>query len=120
MDLTDQQAVRSFIEVERPAYVFLAAARVGGILANNIYRAEYIYSNLVIQNNVIDSSWRCGVNHLLFLESSCIYPRNCRLFTSNIYIDSDGRAYPCLPLFGEQGHGPNAYKVGLQKGMGSL
>ena len=77
LDLTDQQAVRAFMDMERPDYVFLAAARVGGILANNTYRAEFIYSNLVIQNNVIDSAWRCGAKRLLFLGSSCIYPKNC-------------------------------------------
>jgi GDP-L-fucose synthase len=75
LDLADQQAVASFFAAERPEYVILAAARVGGIQANNSYPAEFIYQNLVIQNNVIHQAWRCGVNRLLFLGSSCIYPR---------------------------------------------
>jgi len=77
LDLTDQTAVRRFFESERPEYVFLAAAKVGGILANNTYPAEFIYQNLAIQTNVIHESWRTGVKRLLFLGSSCIYPRDC-------------------------------------------
>jgi GDP-L-fucose synthase len=77
LDLEDQAAVRRFFDAERPTHVFMAAARVGGILANNSYRAEFIYNNLVIQNNVIDSAWRSGTKRLLFLGSSCIYPREC-------------------------------------------
>jgi len=75
LDLADQGAVRSALEEMRPEYVFLAAARVGGIHANNTYPAEFIYSNLQIQNNVIDTSYRVGVKKLLFLGSSCIYPK---------------------------------------------
>jgi GDP-L-fucose synthase len=75
LDLTCQQAVAAFFEAERPEYVILAAARVGGIQANNSYPAEFIYQNLVIQNNVIHQAWQCGVKRLLFLGSSCIYPR---------------------------------------------
>jgi GDP-L-fucose synthase len=77
LDLTDQQAVRKFMQQARPEYVFLAAAKVGGILANNTYPAEFIAQNLAIQNNVIDEAWRCGVKRMLFLGSSCIYPRAC-------------------------------------------
>ncbi len=77
LDLTDQQAVREFFQKEKPEYVFLAAAKVGGIHANNTYPAEFIYSNLAIQTNVIHESWRAGVKRLLFLGSSCIYPRDC-------------------------------------------
>lgn len=77
LDLTEQVSVRQLFESERPEYVFLAAARVGGILANNSYPADFIYSNLVIQANVIHAAWRCGVKRLLFLGSSCIYPRDC-------------------------------------------
>ncbi|HZX74076.1 MAG TPA: NAD-dependent epimerase/dehydratase family protein, partial [Cyclobacteriaceae bacterium] len=76
MDLRDQLAVRVFFETERPDYVFLAAARVGGIVANNTYRADFIYDNLVIQSNVIHQSFRCGAKKLLFLGSSCIYPKH--------------------------------------------
>ena len=77
LDLTDQRAVTSFFEQERPEYVFLAAAKVGGILANNTKPAEFIHENLAIQTNVIDASWKFGVKRLLFLGSSCIYPRDC-------------------------------------------
>jgi GDP-L-fucose synthase len=75
LDLTCQRPVADFFERERPEYVILAAARVGGILANNSFPAEFIYDNLAIQNNVIHSAWRSGVKRLLFLGSSCIYPR---------------------------------------------
>lgn len=75
LDLTCQRPVADFFERERPDYVILAAARVGGILANNSYPAEFIHDNLAIQNNVIHSAWRAGVKRLLFLGSSCIYPR---------------------------------------------
>jgi GDP-L-fucose synthase len=77
LELTDQAAVRKFFEMEKPAYVFLAAAKVGGILANNDYPAEFIQSNLAVQTNVIHEAWRNGVKRLLFLGSSCIYPRDC-------------------------------------------
>lgn len=75
LDLTDQAAVRAFFEKERPEYVFLAAAKVGGILANSTYPAEFIYENLMIQSNVIHSACLAGVRRLLFLGSSCIYPK---------------------------------------------
>ncbi|QRX64140.1 GDP-L-fucose synthase [Dysgonomonadaceae bacterium zrk40] len=75
LDLTDGAAVARFFEEEQPEYVFLAAAHVGGIMANNTYRADFIYRNLQIQNNVIGESWRQGVKKLLFLGSTCIYPK---------------------------------------------
>ena len=75
LDLTDQLSVRTFFEEERPGYVFLAAARVGGILANDSRPADFIRDNLLIESNVIDAAWRSGVKKLLFLGSSCIYPR---------------------------------------------
>src|SRR5512134_1951364 len=77
LDLTGQAAVRGFFERERPEHVFLAAAKVGGIVANDTYPAEFIHSNLSIQTNVIHEAWRGGVKRLLFLGSSCIYPRDC-------------------------------------------
>jgi GDP-L-fucose synthase len=77
LNLTDQRAVREFFDAERPDYVFLAAAKVGGILANSTYPAQFMYDNLAIQTNVIDEAWRHGVKRLLFLGSSCIYPRAC-------------------------------------------
>lgn len=76
LDLTNQQAVHDFFATEKPEYVFLAAAKVGGIMANNTYRADFIYDNLQIQNNVIHASFISKVKKLLFLGSSCIYPKN--------------------------------------------
>ncbi|WMW22215.1 GDP-L-fucose synthase [Methanolobus mangrovi] len=75
LDLTDQQAVNNFFKIEKPDYVFLAAAKVGGILANNTYPAEFIYQNLMIEANVIHAAQTFGVKKLLFLGSSCIYPK---------------------------------------------
>lgn len=75
LDLRNQEAVSRFFEEEKPEYVFLAAAKVGGILANNTYRGAFLYENLMIQNNVIHSSYLNGVKKLLFLGSSCIYPK---------------------------------------------
>jgi GDP-L-fucose synthase len=75
LDLTDAAATEAFFAEHKPEYVFLAAARVGGIVANNSYPAEFIRDNLVIQNNVIHSAWRHGVKRLMFLGSSCIYPK---------------------------------------------
>lgn len=75
LDLTDQRAVREFFETVRPEYVFLAAAKVGGILANSKSPADFMYENMMIEMNVIHSSWQTGVKKLLFLGSSCIYPR---------------------------------------------
>jgi GDP-L-fucose synthase len=75
LDLKDQAAVQAFFEKERPDHVFLAAAKVGGIMANNIYRGEFLYENLMIQSNSIDAAYRSGVKKLMFLGSSCIYPK---------------------------------------------
>ena len=75
LDLTNQSAVNNFFEITRPDQVYLAAAKVGGIYANNRYPAEFIYENLMIQNNVVHAAWQHGVNKLLFLGSSCIYPK---------------------------------------------
>ena len=77
LDLTDQRAVGDFFEAEKPEYVILAAAKVGGIVANNTYRADFIYENLAIQNSVIHQSYLHGVTKLLFLGSTCIYPKEC-------------------------------------------
>jgi len=76
LDLTDQKLVDSFFAAERPEYVFIAAAKVGGIVANNTLRADFIYINLMIQNNIIHAAWKYGVKKLLFLGSTCIYPKN--------------------------------------------
>jgi GDP-L-fucose synthase len=77
LDLTRQAEVEAFFKREKPEYVFLAAARVGGILANNTYPAQFIYENLLIESNIIHSAYQVGVKKLLFLGSSCIYPRDC-------------------------------------------
>ncbi|UCH49778.1 MAG: GDP-L-fucose synthase [Betaproteobacteria bacterium] len=77
LDLVDVAATRAFFEREKPEYGFLAAAKVGGIVANNTFPAEFIQQNLAIQTNVIHEAWRVGVKRLLFLGSSCIYPRDC-------------------------------------------
>jgi len=77
LDLIDQTAVADFFSTEKPDYVFLAAAKVGGIHANNTYPAEFLYENLAIQTNIIHHAYLCGVKKLLFLGSSCIYPRDC-------------------------------------------
>ncbi len=75
LDLRNQEEVAAFFENEKPDYVFLAAAKVGGIIANNTYRADFLYENLQIQNNVIHSAYKYGVKKLMFLGSSCIYPK---------------------------------------------
>jgi GDP-L-fucose synthase len=77
LDLLDQAAVSAFFQKEKPAYIFLAAAKVGGIHANNTLRAEFIYQNLLMEANIIHAAWQAGVQRLLFLGSSCIYPRDC-------------------------------------------
>jgi len=76
LDLTNQVAVDGFFAAEKPEYIFLAAAKVGGIMANNIYRGQFIFENLQIQNNIIHNAWVHGAKKLLFLGSSCIYPKN--------------------------------------------
>src|SRR5215831_3162320 len=75
LDLRNQQEVNDFLALEKPAYIFMAAAKVGGVLANNTYRAEFIYDNLMIQTNIIHASWINGIKKLMFLGSSCIYPK---------------------------------------------
>lgn len=75
LDLRNQSAVNEFFEHQKPEYVFLSAAKVGGIQANNIYRAQFLYENLMIESNIIHASYVCGVKKLLFLGSSCIYPK---------------------------------------------
>lgn len=76
LDLLNQEAVKDFFESEKPEYIFLAAAKVGGIAANNVYRADFIFENLQVQNNVVHQSYLNGVKKLLFLGSTCIYPKN--------------------------------------------
>jgi GDP-L-fucose synthase len=77
LDLLDQHAVRTFLKMEQPEYIFIAAAKVGGIYANNTYRADFIYENLAVEANVIHGAHQAGIEKLCFLGSSCIYPRDC-------------------------------------------
>ncbi|WP_336093983.1 GDP-L-fucose synthase family protein [Leeuwenhoekiella sp. CH_XMU1409-2] len=97
LDLRDAQAVASFFESEQPDYVFLAAAKVGGIVANNTYRADFIYENLMIQNNVIHQAYVHGVQKLLFLGSTCIYPKNCPQPMKEDYLLTDTLEYTNEP-----------------------
>ena len=78
LDLTNQSKVYKFLKRNKPKYIFIAAAKVGGIYSNNKYRAEFIYSNLSIQNNIIHSAYKCNINDLIFLGSSCVYPKFCK------------------------------------------
>ena len=97
LDLTNPTDVATFFEVEKPSYVILAAAKVGGIVANNTYRADFIYENLMIQNNVIHQSHIHGVQKLLFLGSTCIYPKNCPQPMKEDYLLTDTLEYTNEP-----------------------
>lgn len=105
LDLTNQAAVDAFFAEEKPEYVFLAAAKVGGIVANNSYPAEFIQQNLAIQTHVIDAAYRNGVKRLLFLGSSCIYPRDCPQPIKEEYLltgplEPTNRAYALAKIAG--------------------
>ena len=97
LDLTNSKAVADFFELEKPDYVILAAAKVGGIVANNTYRGEFIYENLMIQNNVVHQSYRNAVKKLLFLGSTCIYPKNCPQPMKEDYLLTDVLEYTNEP-----------------------
>lgn len=97
LDLLDFDAVLKFFQQEQPEYVFLAAAKVGGISANNTYRADFLYENLRIQNNVIHSAYKAGVKKLLFLGSTCIYPKNCPQPIKEEYLLTDVLEYTNEP-----------------------
>ena len=105
LDLLDAGAVEEFFSKENPEYVFLAAARVGGIHANNTYPADFLYENLQIQNHVLQNAWRVQVKKLLFLGSSCIYPRDCLQPIQEDYLltgplESTNRAYALAKIAG--------------------
>ena len=105
LELTDAAAVRRFFEAERPQHVLLAAAKVGGILANDTLPADFIRENLAIQTNVIHEAWRAGVQRLLFLGSSCIYPRDCAQPMKEEYLltgplEATNRAYAVAKIAG--------------------
>jgi len=97
LDLVDQHATAAFFRSEKPEYVLLAAARVGGIVANNTYRAQFIYDNIMIQSNIIHSSYVNGVKKLLFLGSSCIYPANAPQPLKEKYLLTDTLEYTNEP-----------------------
>ena len=97
LDLTNSNAVATFFATEQPEYVFLAAAKVGGIVATNTYRADFIYENLMIQNNVIHQSYVHGVKKLMFLGSTCIYPKNCPQPMKEDYLLTDVLEYTNEP-----------------------
>jgi GDP-L-fucose synthase len=97
LDLTNTADVASFFELEKPEYVFLAAANVGGIIANNVYRADFIYENLMIQNNVIHQSYLNDVKKLLFLGSTCIYPKSAPQPMKEAYLLTDTLEYTNEP-----------------------
>src|SRR4030042_4348221 len=97
LDLTNQQAVADFFAAEKPEYVLLAAAKVGGIVANNTYRGQFIYENLMIQNNVVHQSYLNGVKKLLFLGSSCIYPKQAPQPLKEKYLLTDILEYTNEP-----------------------
>lgn len=97
LDLTNQVEVQQFFNQEKPEYVILAAAKVGGIIANNVYRADFIYENLMIQNNVIHQSYVNGVKKLLFLGSTCIYPKDCPQPMKEDYLLTDILEYTNEP-----------------------
>jgi GDP-L-fucose synthase len=105
LELTDARAASAFFERERPEYVFLAAARVGGIVANDSFPADFIRENLAVQSNVIHEAWRTGVKRLLFLGSSCIYPRDCPQPMKEEYLltgalEPTNRAYALAKISG--------------------
>ncbi|MEO8720910.1 MAG: GDP-L-fucose synthase [Ginsengibacter sp.] len=105
LDLRDQQAVRLFFEQQKPEYVFLAAAKVGGINSNNLYPADFIHDNLCIQNNVIHQCYITGVRKLLFLGSSCIYPKNApqpirESYLLSGYLEPTNDAYAVAKIAG--------------------
>ena len=107
LELTDQRAVAEFFAKEKPDYVVLAAARVGGIVANDVFTAEFIHSNLGIQSNVIHEAWKSGVKRLLFLGSSCIYPRDCPQPIKEEYLltgplEETNKAYAIAKIAGVQ------------------
>jgi GDP-L-fucose synthase len=97
LDLTNQEAVAHFFKKEKPEYIFLAAAKVGGIIANNTYRADFIYANMMIQNNVIHQSYLNKAKKLLFLGSTCIYPKNAKQPMKEEYLLTDSLEYTNEP-----------------------
>ena len=86
LDLTNQSQVLNYIKKKKPEFIFIAAAKVGGILSNYKYKADYIYDNLMIQTNIINSAYKIGIKKLIFLGSSCVYPKNCKQPIKESYL----------------------------------
>ena len=124
LDLLDQTSVEKFIERERPDTVINAAAKVGGIHANNTYPADFIYQNLLVNTNLIHSAWKCGVNRFFNLGSSCIYPRDCQQPIKEEYLltgplEKTNEAYALAKIAGLEmtRHYRNQYNVLFHSGM---
>ncbi len=105
LDLTNQLKVLKFLRKKKPDFIFIAAAKVGGIYSNNKYKAEFIYENLSIQSNLIHSAYLCGIKNLIFLGSSCVYPRNCKQPIKESYLlegklESTNDAYAVAKIAG--------------------
>ena len=105
LDLTDKNKVLKFLKHKKPKFIFIAAAKVGGILANNNYKADFIYENISIQTNLISCAYTCGINNLIFLGSSCVYPRNCKQPIKENYLltgklESTNEAYAVAKIAG--------------------
>tara|TARA_Y100001980_G_C14534726_1_gene311158 strand:+ start:308 stop:1267 length:960 start_codon:yes stop_codon:yes gene_type:complete len=86
LDLTDQKQVLKYLKINKPDFIFIAAAKVGGILSNQKFKADFIYSNLSIQTNLINAAYLCGIKNLIFLGSSCVYPRDCKQPIKETYL----------------------------------
>jgi GDP-L-fucose synthase len=105
VDLTNQLKVLKFLKRKKPDFIFIAAAKVGGIYSNNKYKAQFIYENLSIQSNLIHSAYLCGIKNLIFLGSSCVYPRNCKQPIKESYLldgklESTNDAYAVAKIAG--------------------
>jgi GDP-L-fucose synthase len=105
LDLTNQANTLKFLKKKKPKFIFIAAAKVGGIYANNTYKADYIYQNIIIQSNLIHSAFLCGIQNLIFLGSSCVYPKKCRQPIKENYLltgelESTNDAYAIAKISG--------------------
>ena len=105
LDLTDKNKVLKFLKDKKPEFIFIAAAKVGGIYANNKYKADFIYENISIQSNLINGAYTCGIKNLIFLGSSCVYPRSCKQPIKESYLltgslESTNDAYAIAKIAG--------------------
>ena len=105
LNLLDQNSVYKFLKKEKPKFVFIAAAKVGGILTNNLLRSQFIYENLAIQNNLIHGSYQAGIKDLIFLGSNCVYPKNCpqpikEKYLLNSYLEYTNEPYAIAKIAG--------------------